>query len=244
MTTSQAVVLVGAGLVAGAVNTLAGGGSLLTVPILILAGLPASVANGTNRLGVLVQGAVSAAELGRRGAIDWAEAMRVLPPLVIGGAAGAVAVSHLADHTFERAFGLVMLLLLAPTLRPPRAQPKERVLSRRAAWMWLLVVGAYGGAFQAGIGLLLMLVLARCGYDLMRANGIKVAVVFIQTIFTLPVFVLAGQIAWLPGLLMSAGFAAGGSLGARAAVAGGERALRPVLAVSVAAMAGRLLGLY
>ncbi|HYC55823.1 MAG TPA: sulfite exporter TauE/SafE family protein [Candidatus Binatia bacterium] len=244
MTTFETVLLMGSAAVAGAVNTLAGGGSLLTVPILIFVGLPATVANGTNRLGVLVQGAVSAGELSRAGAIDWRESLRLLPPLVLGGAAGAIGVSQLADATFERAFALVMLVLLAPTLRPPSPHRARQPLSKRATWAWLLLVGAYGGAFQAGIGIILMLVLARCGYDLMRANGIKIAVVFLQTIFTLPVFVMAGQIAWMPGLLMALGFAAGGAIGARAAMAGGERIVRPVLAVSVAAMAGRLLGLY
>jgi uncharacterized membrane protein YfcA len=105
-------------------------------------------------------------------------------------------------------------------------------------------VGCYGGAFQAGIGLLLVLALSRSGLDLVLANGIKVVVILVVTVTALPVFVARDLVDWAPALVLAAGFAAGGGLGARFTVIGGVRAVRPVIAVAVLAMSGRLLGVY
>jgi len=103
-------------------------------------------------------------------------------------------------------------------------------------------VGAYGGAFQAGIGVLLLLALSRAGIDWVRANAIKVLVTTASAAVSLPVFVWNGQVAWIPAGTMAVGFAAGGFLGARLAVRGGDRLIRPVVAVAVVALALRMLG--
>jgi uncharacterized membrane protein YfcA len=105
-------------------------------------------------------------------------------------------------------------------------------------------IGLYGGAFQAGVGILLVFALSYAGYDLVRANSIKVVVVFAITFFAVPVFIAADQVAWLEALVLTIGFAAGGELGSRIAVRGGERVIRPVLAAAVLALAGRMFGLY
>ena len=86
--------------------------------------------------------------------------------------------------------------------------------------------------------------LSVAGDDLVRAASIKVVVVLALTAAAVPVFLVAGQIAWGPALLLGAGFASGGELGARLAVRGGERVIRPVLVLAVVALAGRMLGLY
>jgi uncharacterized membrane protein YfcA len=105
-------------------------------------------------------------------------------------------------------------------------------------------VGCYAGAFQAGIGLLLVLTLSRSGLDLVVANSVKVVVILVVTITALPVFILGGLVDWGPALALAIGFAGGGAIGARLTVSGGSRVVRPVMAVAVLAMSGRLLGLY
>ena len=90
----------------------------------------------------------------------------------------------------------------------------------------------------------LLLALSRAGYDLVLANSIKVVIVAALTLVAVPVFVAQGQVAWLPALVLALGFAGGGALGARLAVRGGERLIRPVLVLAVIALAGRMLGLY
>jgi uncharacterized membrane protein YfcA len=244
----EITLLLGGGLIAGVVNTLAGGGSLLTVPLLVLVGLPGTVANGTNRVGVLLQNASAAWRFRAEGISGLAEALPVLVPVVLGSLVGATAITQVSDTLFNRLFGVVMLLLLVPTLRSRRAASAPRAAATRARrWLRSLLffgLGLYGGAFQAGVGLILALVLSVAGDDLVRAASIKVVVILVLTAVALPVFLVAGQVAWGPALLLGAGFAGGGELGARIAVRGGERVIRPVLVLAVLALAGRMLGLY
>jgi uncharacterized membrane protein YfcA len=104
-------------------------------------------------------------------------------------------------------------------------------------------IGLYGGALQAGVGIFLIFAMSRAGYDLVRANSIKVVVIAALTAVAVPVFVLSGQVDWIPALALTAGFAAGGFVGVRVAVEGGERVIRPVLVAAVVALAARMLGL-
>lgn len=230
---------------AGVVNTLAGGGSMLTVPLLVLVGLPGIEANGSNRVGILLQNGVAAWRFRAQGVPGARDAARVLVPVGVGSLVGAFWVAQLADATFERVFGLAMLLLLLPMLRPPGPRTRApRAWSPATTLLVFFAIGVYGGALQAGVGLVLVAALSRAGFDLVRANSVKVVVVFALTLVAVPVFVLEGQVAWLPATILALGFALGGELGARMAVRGGERLIRPVLAAAVVALAGRMLGLY
>jgi hypothetical protein len=240
--------LCGTALGAGVVNTLAGGGSLLTVPLLVLLGLPGGVANGTNRIGVLLQSSVAAWRFRALGVGGLREAVPVLLPVAAGSLLGAWGISQVSDGLFERAFGVVMLLLLVPLLReatitrPVRVEPPSHLGPR-----WALVffaIGLYGGAFQAGVGIPLLFALSHAGFDLVRGNAIKVIVNAVLTATAVPVFIFAGQIFWLPAAIVALGYAAGAVLGARLAVRGGEKLIRPVLALAVIALAGKMLGLY
>ena len=244
MNASDAALLIGGGLLAGVVNTLAGGGSLLTVPLLVLVGLPGTLANGTNRVGILIQNGVAAWGFRSQGIPGRRDALRVLAPIAAGALLGAAAISRLPDLAFEKAFGALMLVLLGPILRgwKPRGSPQDH-----PAWLRSLVffaIGLYGGAFQAGVGFLLLFALSFGGFDLVRANSIKVAINFCFTLLTLPVFLFAGQVEWEYALCLGAGFALGGAAGSRIAVQGGERVIRPILGVAVAGLAGRMIGLY
>jgi hypothetical protein len=236
--------LLAGGLVAGIVNTLAGGGSLLTVPLLVLIGLPGTLANGTNRVGVLLQAALAAWRFRASGLLDLRGLVPVLAPVLAGSLVGAAAIARVSDATFERLFGALMLVLLVPTLRRARASAPGPGFGRATAALVFFALGLYGGALQAGIGIPLVFALVHAGCDLVRANALKVAVIAGVTAAAIPVFAAEGQIAWLPALVLGAGFAAGAELGVRLALAGGERAIRPLLAAGVVALAGRMLGLY
>jgi uncharacterized membrane protein YfcA len=242
---ADAMWLVVGGLAAGVVNTVAGGGSLLTVPLLVLVGVPGGVANGTNRIGVLIQCAAAVWGFRARGAFEARAVVPVLVPVVAGSLIGAAIVSRLPDAAFERVFGVLMLLLLVPTLRrdpqPSAAPAAPWGPTARAAVFF--GVGLYAGAFQAGVGVVLLAALLQLGFDAVRANAIKAAANGVAAATAVPVFVWHGQVAWAPALLLAAGFAAGGALGAAVAVRGGARVVRPALAVAVVALAGRMLGI-
>lgn len=247
MEVHEILLLVGAGLIAGIINTLAGGGSLLSVPLLVWIGLPGDVANGTNRVGVLAQSATAIRGFAKEGVPGLRSALPVLVPVVLGSTVGAIGIAQLTGPSFERVFGVVMLLLLVPTLRGGLSGGSEESAtpwSPALRFAVFLAIGVYGGAIQAGVGLVLLVALKRAGYDLVRANSIKVVIVFTLTAVAIPVFVAAGQVEWLPAACLVAGFALGGRVGARVAVRGGERVIRPVMAVAVVALAGRMLGLY
>ena len=174
MDPADVILLLAGGLVAGTVNTMAGGGSLLTVPLLVMAGVPGNVANGSNRVGILASNTMAAVSFRRLGMSGVSRMLPVLLPVVAGSLTGSILVSRLADETFERAFGILMVPLLLLALRPPKV---PRAAEGPPSWpmsvtaMVFFLVGCYGGAFQAGIGLLLVLALSRSGLDLVVANG-------------------------------------------------------------------------
>jgi hypothetical protein len=240
------VVLLGGGLVAGIVNAMAGGGSLLTVPLLVFADVPGNTANGSNRVGVLANSLSAASTFRRLGVAGLSGIGRILGPAVVGSLVGSIGVSQLADETFEQVFGFVMIPVLVMSLR----KPDVAAMADRPQWpTWLttlvfFLIGVYGGAFQAGVGLMMIVALSRAGVDLVVANNIKVIVTMVFTVFALPVFIVNGDVEWAPALVLAAGLAVGGFVGAHITVAGGEKVIRPVLVVAVIVFAGRLLGLY
>jgi hypothetical protein len=217
----------------------------LTVPLLVALGLPGTLANGTNRVGILVQCCVAAWHFRASGALDLREVLPVFVPVAFGSVLGATLIAGVADETFERAFGVLMLVLLVPLLRGKRTRPVSPP-GRHSRWLssaLYLGIGLYAGAFQAGVGIPLLFALHYAGNDLLRANALKVAVIALATGVAVPVFVLADQVVWAPALLLAGGFSIGGAVGARLAIGGGDRLIRPLLLVAVVALSLRMLGL-
>ncbi|WP_373071187.1 sulfite exporter TauE/SafE family protein [Gemmatimonas sp.] len=244
MTLFEALLLVGGGLAAGWINAVAGGGSILTVPLLVLAGVPGNDANGSNRIGILTSNMAAAISFRRLGVGGLSHASTVIAPVVVGSLIGSTAISRLTDETFETVFGLLMVPLIILSVRKPKIKEGGPTWSRSTIVVVFFFIGLYGGAIQAGVGLVLLAALTRAGFDLITANNIKVVVTLVVTAVALPVFILNGQIAWLPALVLAVGFTGGGWLGARSAVRGGERLIRIVMLIATAVLAGRLIGLY
>ncbi|WP_420637826.1 sulfite exporter TauE/SafE family protein [Candidatus Poriferisocius sp.] len=240
----EALLLVFGGTFAGVINTVAGGGSTLTVPLLVLAGVPGNSANGSNRVGILTSNAASAASFQRLGVEGIAHAVPILIPVVLGSLVGSFAISRLTDDAFETVFGLLMIPLIILTVRTPEFRGEGTRWSRPVTYLVFFGIGVYGGAIQAGVGLVLLAALTRAGFDLVTANSVKVLVSFTVTLVALPVFVWQGKIVWLPALVLAAGFTAGGWLGAHVAVRGGERLIRIVMVVAAVVLAARLLGVF
>tara|TARA_B100002052_G_scaffold57233_1_gene50328 strand:+ start:1125 stop:1874 length:750 start_codon:yes stop_codon:yes gene_type:complete len=241
----DAALVVGAGLVAGIVNAMAGGGSLLTVALLnVFVGLPGLVANGTNRVGVLVQNASSVASYRKEGVRGFRKAVPVMVPVIAGSLLGSLLVSSVTDETFERIFGILMVPLLFLSLRSPKNVGSQINWHPVTTAVIFFGIGLYGGAFQAGVGLLIVVALSRSGLDLVNANAVKVVVILVLTTIAVPVFIVRGQVDWGFAVVLAFGFAAGGWIGARVAVRSGEKIIKPVLIGAVVALAGRMIGLY
>lgn len=245
MSAAELSLLCAGGFVAGIINTLAGGGSLITVPLLVVLGLPGTVANATNRVGVFLQSIVGAWRFRAEGVSGFRDARELIAPLLAGAAVGALVVSGLDDRTFERLFAVVMLAMLVPMLRGSAVQsPVDRSMSPALRALMFFGIGLYGGAIQAGVGIFLIFALSRVGHDLVRSNSIKMVLVAAFTSVAVAVFVFRGQVVWYPAMVLAAANSAGAAVGARIAVQGGERVIRPVLVVCVVALSGRMLGLY
>lgn len=237
------ILLIG-GSLAGVINSMAGGGSLLSVPLLALAGVGGTLANGTNRVAVLIQNLTGAYGFARRNVGDRAKTIQVLIPAVVGGLLGSLVASRIPDEVFERLFGFLMLPLLALTIWKPKPDTDKPPWPLWLSSLIFLVVGFYAGAVQAGVGLIILLVLSRAGFDLVTANAMKTVIILAITAMAVPVFIYNDQVRWLPALVLSLGMGVGGYVGANVAIDGGERVIRPVMVVVVLALASRMLGLW
>jgi uncharacterized membrane protein YfcA len=240
-----------AGVAAGFLNTLAGGGSMLTLPVLMLLGLPADVANGTNRLSVVTQAASGMLGFRSRGKLDERALLPVIAPTVAGALLGSTAAARMPPALLEHvllgtmmAMAVIMTVFPGAVTAPPDAPPATG--ARRAAGIAaLFAAGLYGGFVQAGVGFLLLGALSGVlRYDLVRANALKLACVAVFGIAALAVFVIAGQVAWVPAAVLAAGTAAGSLLAVRFAVRVRQDVLRYivlacVIATCVAALLAR-----
>jgi uncharacterized membrane protein YfcA len=231
------VLLLVVGAVAGVINTMAGGGSLLVLPVLIGLGLPPGVANGSSRLAVATQSAVAVATFHRRGVRSHGLSVRLAGPMIGGALLGSYSITLLDDRLFRPLLGLVLLvwavlLVVKPDrfLRPPDEAREPNATS----YVLAFVVGLYGGALQAAVGFLLIALLSgQLGYDLVRANSIKVTLVLLYTLVVLPVFLFAEQIAWVPALVLAVGTMAGAWLGAHWQLQKGSAVVRWFVLVMV-----------
>jgi hypothetical protein len=242
--------VIGAGFLAGFINTLAGSGSLVTLPMLIFIGLPATVANGTNRVAIVLQNVVAGTSFHRRGLLDLRGVFWLGLPAIVGSVLGAQIAVNLNEELMRRTIGAVMVIMLAVILvRPQRwLQGKLERFAHRPTLLQLLIffgIGVYGGFIQAGVGIFLLagLVLS-VGYDLVRANGVKVGLVLFFTLFALAVFVRNGQVDWLVGLILAVGNMLGAWVAAKVAAEKGALWVRRLLVAIVIISAADLLGIF
>ena len=230
------------GVVAGFLNTVAGGGSLLTVPALMLLGLPPQLANATNRVGVIFQALAGVRGFHRQDRIPWRAIPAMAAPTLLGAFGGAQLAAHIPPQVLKPTL-LGILLLMAVTLvwkptavTPPEGVEPRRIKEKPLALLAFLALGAYGGFLQAGMGIPGVLILGGLlRYDLVRANAIKVTLVALLTVVSLGVFIFEDQIVWLPGLFLAAFMTIGAEVGVRFAVKTRQDVLRKLLFVAVVA---------
>jgi uncharacterized protein len=233
-----ALLVLGAAL-AGVVNTLAGGGSLLVVPLLIALGLPPTTANGTLRVGVVVQNLSALATFHARGEREYGVVARLAVAMMVGAGIGSYLATRIADAWLQPVFGgLIVVWAIVLTVRPGGfvAAPTEVQPVRALSHALAFGVGVYGGLLQVAVGFpLLALLTAHLGYGAVRANSIKVALVLVYTLVALPVFVLADQVAWREGGALAIGSLFGGWLGTRLQIRRGANLVRWVVVITAVA---------
>jgi len=236
------VLLVTIGVVAGFVNVMAGGGSLLTLPAMIFMGMSPATANGTNRIALLAQNITSVSEFRRKGLADFRLSLTLGLCTLPGAVLGAVAAVQIDPLWFKRLLAAVMIGVLVVTLKRPEPAAVDGAAHPGWAHLGMVGVGFYGGFIQAGVGFILMALLRGLLHlDLVRTNMHKVFVVGMYMVPSLFVFAATGQVRWLAGGVLAVGNSVGGWLGTRFQISRGEGVVRVVFAVAVVAMAVKLL---
>ncbi len=237
------------GIFAGITNVLAGGGSLITIPLLIFLGCDGATANGTNRLSIVAQSISAVAGFKSRGVGDWRFSMLLVLPAIPGAILGAIYASTIDHALFRKVLAMVMIgvLILILTKRSGSSGNRIEESSLHASQKILAMlafagIGFYTGFIQAGVGFLIIGSLQRItGLDLVKINAHKVFVIGIITVISLFVFIAYDRMIWSLAIVLAAGNAIGGWLGSLAAVAGGEIWIKRVLVVATVAMAVKLL---
>lgn len=220
---------------------MAGGGSMLTIPLLVLAGVPGVAANGSNRVGIVTSNITALLSFRNEGVRSNRSLLPIIGPAIIGSLVGAYGISSLTDDSFERIFGLLMIPLILLTIRKPKVKLDAEPWPQAMTLGVFFVIGIYAGAIQAGVGLVLLAALSRSGLDLVSANMVKVIFTLCATLIALPVFIIQGNVRWGPAIILAVGLGIGGWVGATFAVRGGEKWIRAVMIVAALALAANLI---
>jgi uncharacterized membrane protein YfcA len=240
------LILFGVGLAAGTLNVLAGGGSFLTLPVLIFLGLPATTANGTNRVGILFQNVGAVWGFRRHGVLDLRWALRASLPAAAGAVIGTLLALWISDEAFKRLLAFLMVAVTLWTLwdplkgrRPPEGEPtgggRDVVV-----FAGFFLAGVYGGFVQAGVGFLILATTTLAGLDLVRGNAVKVLCILVFTVLSLSIFAWNGQVDWAPGIALAAGTVIGGQVGVRLTVLKGHAWVKGVVTIAVVVLAIKL----
>ncbi len=239
MSVTEIVIIVLSGILVGFINTLSGGGSVISLSLLLILGLPANIANGTNRISIFFQTLSSVGSFTRQKMFDNLRPVWLGIPATIGSVLGAWMAVDVSARVIEIAMSVAMVIMLFFLFYKPGKWLKENpsLLSGPIKWWQLAIfflVGFYGGFIQVGVGyFLLMSLVLGVGYDLVKANAVKNLIVFFYAIFALLVFIIDGKVNYLYGFILSAGSIIGALIASYLAVKKGAGFIRAVIVLSV-----------
>jgi hypothetical protein len=243
------IALIVSGVFVGFINTLAGGGTIISLSLFMLLGLPANIANGTNRVAVILQNLTSVSQFRKQKLLDFKKANKLAIPTMIGAMVGAQIASDINENIFRKAVAVVMLVMVYFILTKPSQwlRGTEAMQERPVSWWQVIIffmIGVYGGFVQVGVGYFILAgVVLGAGYDLVKANAIKVWIVLLYTPLALIVFILNKQVNWTFGLVHAIGNIIGAFIASRYAMAWGANFVRWVIIVVILVFSADLLGI-
>ncbi len=240
--------IIAVGFFAGFINTLAGSGSLLSLPLLMFLGLDANIANGTNRIAILLQNIVGVSSFKQQKVFEWKQGIRLTIPAVIGSFAGAIIAVDIDEHIMRYTIAVLLIVMFFLILLKPAQWLKSRSgnVNKKPGLLQTIIfffIGMYGGFIQAGVGFFLLagLVLG-AGMDIVKANAIKVLIVLCYTFFALAVFIFYNQVDFKVGFILATGNMMGAYTGSRVGVKHGPAFIRILLLITLIIAALNLLG--
>lgn len=242
--------LVVSGILVGFINTLAGGGSVISLSLFLFLGLPVDIANGTNRVAIVLQNLTSVRTFRKKKMLDIRRTLWLAIPAVVGSVVGAQIAVDINKTVVERAFAVIMLLMIFFMLVKPSAylhgkpEKQDKPVSFLQGFIFFLI-GLYGGFIQVGVGYFLLAALvAGAGLDLVKANAVKVWIVLLYSPFALLVFVMNGAVHWEYGLVHGLGNIMGAWFASNLAVTKGVNFVKWVIIIVIIVTSAQLFGFF
>ena len=240
-----AVILLISGTLVGIINTLAGGGSIISMTMFMAFGLPINVANGTNRIAVLMQNAAATVTFIRKKSFDLKHGLLLSAPVILGNIAGSFVASYINEIVFKICFGVILLVIMIYLLLDGRLKMKagHRLEIKPLHYLWFFIIGFYGGYIYIGIGyLILAIALWLMRMDLIMANAIKGFVILVATPFSLAVFMIMGNVDYTFGIIHGIGNMIGSFLASHYMADWGKGFIKIFMAIIVAICFADLVG--
>jgi len=238
------IILAVVGAVAGFLNVLAGGGSALTIPLMIFLGYDATVANGSNRIAIQVEALTAVAAYKKNKHSDFPLSLKLSLMTLPGGILGAFYAVKIDDALFTKVLGVVMVLIIFTLMFPKSeviAHAKNHKWKKWLAWPVMFAVGFYGGFIQAGVGFIIMSALLHLyGMDLIKVNMHKVFIVMVFTVPAVIVFIVTGNVDWFAAVALSVGMVLGTFISVKVSLKKGEKFVRLILGISLLIIATKL----
>ncbi len=246
----EIIILIIAGVFVGFINTLAGGGSIISLSVLMyVMGLPASVANGTNRIAIILQTLTATSSFKKQDILDWRKGLKLGIPSVIGSIIGAWIAVDMQEEIFEKAMAIIMIFMLIFIFYKPQLwlKGKQELIDKEVSPFIMFIfflIGIYGGFIHVGIGYLLLIsIVLGAGFDLVKANAIKVFIVLLYVPFSLAVFIYNDEVNYLYGFTLAIGNVIGAIIASKMAISNGANFVRWVIVVVVVITAANIFGL-
>ena len=224
--------LVISGIIVGIINTLAGGGAIISMTLFMVLGLPISVANGTNRIAVVLQNFTASLAFLRKRMLDIKSGVKLSIPAVIGNIAGSMVATHISDTVFTVCMAIVLTVVLLYMIfdqshKRPHIHGGHPLEIRWWHYIWFLLLGFYGGYIYIGLGyVVLAITIWTMRLDLVTANILKGFVIFVSSPFSMLVFMYNGQVDYAFGLLHGLGNIIGAFLASHYAIGWGVKFVR------------------
>ena len=242
---NDVITLLICGVIAGFINTVAGGGSLLTLPILIFMGLPSNIANGTNRIAIFMQNIFSISGYKSRGVSDFKYSSWLSVSALIGSIIGAKIAININEDMFNKILSVVIIIVVLTIIynkKPFNINSENISIEKKIiSVIMFFFIGIYGGFIHAGVGFLILSILSNYnGIQLSKANSIKVFVVFVYTFFALIVFIMENKINWILGINLGIGNSIGGWIASRWSYNKPDKIIKIFIIISSAIMAIKL----
>ncbi|MCK5781940.1 MAG: sulfite exporter TauE/SafE family protein [Flavobacteriales bacterium] len=249
MSLGEIIALIIAGIMVGFINTLAGGGSIISLSILMFLGLPTGVANGTNRIAITLQTITATINFKKQNILDSDKGIRLAIPTVIGSVLGAMIAVDLNEDIFEKAIAVVMIVMVVFIfIKPNRwlVNHQDLIDQKITIWQYILFffIGIYGGFLHIGIGyLLLTSIVLGVGYDLVKANAIKILIVMMYVPFSLAVFIWNDEVNYKYGFTLAIGNVIGAYVASKYAIKRGAEFVRWVILAVVLLTSANIFGI-